>query len=130
MVSAGMVNGFCRDWHGLCRDSKWFLNVHQIKLYYSTNLSSLKFLASFQQQVQPDADLSHISNEDIPDITHISEIPADSLEKNATHISETQHDCSKLSKDSGNFYKTIFAKMKYILKMKLHVNIFYSFLPL
>ena len=68
----------------------------------------LKCLASFQQQVQHDADPSHIFNEDIPDITHISDTPADSLEKNVTHISETQHDCSKLSKDSGNYYKNIF----------------------
>ena len=128
MVSAGMVNGFCRD-------SKWFLNVHQSKLKwislqinytYSINLSSLTFLASFQQQVQPDADKSNISetqNEDIPDITHISETQNLS-EQNVSHISETQHDSIKLSKDSGNYNKAI-----YILKIKLHVNIFSSFLP-
>ena len=135
VVSAGMVNGFCSDRHGFCRDSKWSLHVHQSKLKwislqinytYSTNLSSLKFLASFQQQVQPDADISHISetqNEDIPDITHISETQ-NLLEQNVTHISETHHDSTKLSKDSGNYSKTI-----YILKMKLYVNIFSSFLP-
>ena len=130
-----MVNGFCRDRPGFCRDSKWFLHVYQSKLKctpqinytYSSNLSSLTFLASFQQQVQPDADTSHTSetqNEDIPDITHISETHADLLEQNVTHIFETQHDGTKLSKDSGNYSKTI-----YILKMKLHVNIFSSFLP-
>ena len=59
-------------------------------------LSSLTFIASLQQQVQPDADISHISKEDIPDITHISET------QNITHISETQHDSTKLSKDSGS----------------------------
>ena len=68
----------------------------------------LKFVASFQQQVQTYADPSHISNEDIPDITHISDTPADSLAKNVTHIWETEHYCSKLSKDSGNYYKNIF----------------------
>ena len=135
MVSAGMVNGFCRDRHGFCRDSKWFLHVHQSKLKwislqinytYSTNLSSLTFLASFQQQVPPDADINHISetqNEDIADITHISETQ-NLLEQNVSYISETQHDSTKLSKDSGKYNKTI-----YILKMKLSVNIFSSFLP-
>ena len=134
MVSAGMVNGFCRDRHGFCRDSKWFLHVHQSKLKciflqinytYSTNLSSLTFLASFQQ-VQPDADRSHISetqNEDIPDITHISETQS-LLDQNVTLISETTHDSTKLSKDSGNYNKTFC-----VLKMKLYVNIFSSFLP-
>ena len=46
-------------------------------------------------------------NEDIPDITHISKTHADLLEQNATPISETQHDRSKLFKDSGNTNKTI-----------------------
>ena len=72
---------------------------------YSTNLSSLTFLASFQQQVQPDVDLSHMSEiqyDDVPDITHIYETNNLLI----THISETQHYSSKLSKDSGN-YKTI-----------------------
>ena len=135
VVSAGMVNGFCRDRHGFCRDSKWFLQVHQIKLKsiflqinytYSTNLSSLPFPASFQQQVQPDADISHISktqNEDIPDtnITHISETQ-NLLEQNVTHISDTQHDSTKLSKDLGNYNKTI-----HVLIIKQ--NMFSSFLP-
>ena len=119
MVSAGMVNGFCRDWPGFRRDSKWFLHVHQSKKTFislqinytcSTNSSSLTFLASLQQQVQPDADISHISetqNEDIPDITHISETQ-NLLEQNVTHISETQHDSTKLYKDSGNYNKTIY----------------------
>ena len=108
VVSAGMGNGFCRD-------SKWFLCVHQSKLKciplqinytYSTNLSSLTFLALFHQ-VQPDADISHISetqNEDVPDITHISETQ-NLLEQNVTHISETQHDRTKLSKHSVNYNK-------------------------
>ena len=72
---------------------------------YSTNLSSLTFLASFQQQVQPDADLSHMSEiqyDDVPDITHISETNNLLI----THISETHQDSTKLSKYSGN-YKTI-----------------------
>ena len=99
-----IAQGFLQGHYGFCRDGKWFLqeqtwflqgqkwflHMHQIKLKcnylqinctYSTNLSSLKFLASFQQQGQTDADISHISNEDIPDITHMSETPADILEK-------------------------------------------------
>ena len=52
--------------------------------------------------------ISVTQNEDIPDITHISETHADLLEQNVTLISETQHDNSKLSKDSGNYNKTIY----------------------
>ena len=131
MVSAAMVNGFCRDRHGFCWDSKCFLHVHQIKLNAFTYKSTAPVLQIIFSKISSiisttsttHADLSPISNEDIPDITHISDVPADSLEKNVTHILETQHDCSKLSKDSGNYYKNIYTKMK------LHVNIFYFFLP-
>ena len=47
--------------------------------------------------------MSQIQYEDVPDITHISETSNLLI----THISETQHDSTKLSKDSGNYNKTI-----------------------
>ena len=61
-------------------------------------------------------------NEDVPDITHISETHADLLEQNVTHISEAQHDRSKLSKDSGNYNKTVCTKNELTCK-------YFLFLP-
>ena len=48
--------------------------------------------------------MSQIQYEDVLDITHISETNNLLI----THISETQHDSTKLSKDSGNYNKTIY----------------------
>ena len=66
--------------------------------------------------------MSQIQYEDVPDITHISETNNLLI----THISETQHDGTKLSKDSGNYTKTIYI---YISTKNETVNIFSCFPP-